>query len=299
MSNPYSQWIRDFEGWMTQGKRIVPGGVAVPRPAVEAMPAPGGVLLFSAHPDDECIVGGLPLRLGREADLAVTNIAVTLGSNRERRAGRWDELRNACGFLGWGVQRAAPGGLEKISPKGREEDPANWANAVMVIRDLLARCQPRVVFIPHLADWNGTHIGVHQLVMEALAGLPPAFECILVETEFWAAMDTPNLMVESSPADVADLVAAVSLHVGEVRRNPYHLTLPAWMQDNVRRGGEIVGGQGGAAPDFTFCTLYRVRHWKQGGVRVLPIPGRAVDKGQSLRAWWAELTMAATKSTLV
>ena len=48
-------------------------------------------------------------------------------------------------------------------------------------------------------------------------------------------------------------------------RNPYHLLVPAWMQDNVRRGGELVGGQGGAAPDFTFCTLYRLRRWRDGG----------------------------------
>jgi hypothetical protein len=68
-------------------------------------------------------------------------------------------------------------------------------------------------------------------------------------------------MVEVSAADLADLIAALTFHVGEVRRNPYHLTLPAWMVDNVRRGGEVVGGQGGAAPDFTFATLYRLRRW--------------------------------------
>ena len=88
--------------------------------------------------------------------------------------------------------------------------------------------------------------------------------CLTVETEFWGAMDTPNLMVESSAADVADLVAALSLHVGEVARNAYHLRLPAWMIDNVRRGAELVGGQGGTAPDFAFATLYRLRRWEKG-----------------------------------
>jgi len=88
--------------------------------------------------------------------------------------------------------------------------------------------------------------------------------CQVVETEFWGAMDAPNLMVESSAADVADLVAALSLHVGEVARNPYHLRLPAWMMDNVRRGAELVGGQGGTAPRFAFATLYRLRRWENG-----------------------------------
>jgi hypothetical protein len=86
----------------------------------------------------------------------------------------------------------------------------------------------------------------------------------VVETEFWGAMATPNLMVESSSLDLGDLVAATSFHVEEVKRNPYHLLLPAWMQDNVRRGGELVGGQGAAAPDFKFATIYRLRAWENG-----------------------------------
>ena len=36
------------------------------------------------------------------------------------------------------------------------------------------------------------------------------------------------------------------------------------MMDNVRRGAELVGGQGGAAPDFAFAALYRLRKWSQG-----------------------------------
>ena len=71
-------------------------------------------------------------------------------------------------------------------------------------------------------------------------------------------MTDPNLMVEISAEDLADMITAMTFHVGEVTRNPYHLLLPAWMMDNVRRGGEVVGGQGGAAPDFTFAVLYRL-----------------------------------------
>lgn len=33
------------------------------------------------------------------------------------------------------------------------------------------------------------------------------------------------------------------------------------MMDNVRRGAELVGGQGGAAPAFLFAQLFRLRHW--------------------------------------
>ena len=59
------------------------------------------------------------------------------------------------------------------------------------------------------------------------------------------------------------MIAATTFHVGEVKRSPYHLVLPAWMMDNVRRGCELVGGQGGAAPQFTFAALYWLRKWRQ------------------------------------
>jgi hypothetical protein len=36
------------------------------------------------------------------------------------------------------------------------------------------------------------------------------------------------------------------------------------MMDNVRRGSEVACGQGGAAPDFTFAVLYRLRKWSKG-----------------------------------
>ena len=76
-------------------------------------------------------------------------------------------------------------------------------------------------------------------------------------------MPAPNVMIESSTHDVGELVTALTFHVGEVERNPYHMTLPAWMIDNVRRA-EIVGNQGGATPSFVYATLYRIGKWSGG-----------------------------------
>jgi N-acetylglucosamine malate deacetylase 1 len=75
------------------------------------------------------------------------------------------------------------------------------------------------------------------------------------------------------------MMTALSFHVGEVERNPYHLLLPAWMQDNVRRGGEVVGGQGGPAPAFDFATLYRLGRWQGGHLDPLTGPGRLLAAG--------------------
>jgi len=259
MSHPYLPFVETLASAMDSGKALPCGGF--PSIATGSDPGAPRVLIFAPHPDDECITGALPLRLLRERKARVGVVAVTQGSNAARQAPRLAELRAACGFLGWDLITTQEGGLLKITPKARETESALWAKAVAIIADILGRERPHVVFFPHDRDQNQTHIGTHLLVMDALKSLGPRFHCTVVETEFWAANTEPNLMVESTSAHVADLVAAISFHVGEVSRNPYHLTLPSWMADNVRRGGELVGGQGGAAPDFHFATLYRLRAW--------------------------------------
>ncbi|MCX8157656.1 MAG: PIG-L family deacetylase [Verrucomicrobiae bacterium] len=261
MSTPYHQLVANLARLIHEAKTYPLGGFAPLPPPAPAPNAPKA-LIFSPHPDDEVIIGGLALRLLRESGWRIINVAVTQGSNKARQAARWEELKQCCAHIGFELLQTAPHGLEKINPRTRAQDPRHWQQCVAVIVQILQREQPRVIFFPHDADWNSTHIGVHHLVVDALRSLP-AFTCEIVETEYWAPMASPNLMVEISPTDLGDLIAALTFHVGEVQRNPYHLSLPAWMMDNVRRGGEVVGGQGGAAPPFTFATLYRVRTWRE------------------------------------
>lgn len=258
--NPYLHFVSEYARFAKAGKTWPLGGF--PRCArPDIAPDAPVALIFSPHPDDEAIIGGLALRLLREAKWNVINVAVTQGSNKARQAGRWDELQACCDCIGFGLVQTLPGGLEKVNVKARENDPAHWAASVKTIADILAKHRPQAIFFPHDTDWNSSHIGTHHLVLDALRTLPPDFRTVAVETEFWGAMASPNLMVEISTQDLADLITALTFHVGEVQRNPYHLTLPAWMVDNVRRGGELVGGQGGAVPDFSFATLYRLRKW--------------------------------------
>ena len=258
--NPYRRFVAEFAESVKKGKQLPLGGF--PLPERRGSPSSAGkVLIFAPHPDDEVIIGGLPLRLLRERQMNVINVAVTQGSNRSRQAERWRELTNCCDYIGFGLVATKENGLEGINLKTRSTNSKDWHASVERILAVLSEHRPRVIFYPHVRDWNSSHIGTHYLVLDALEKLGPAFSCIAVETEFWGAMDNPNLMVESSEEDVADLIAALSFHVGEVRRNPYHLRMPAWLMDNVRRGGELVGGQGGAAPEFTFATLYRIQRW--------------------------------------
>ena len=279
--NPYKKFVSDCAHVIEKAKSLPLGGFKpAARPDV-AHDAPKA-LFFAPHPDDETIVGGMAVRIMREARMNLINVAVTQGSKKERQLERYKELENACHYIGYGLIPTAPNGLERINPKTRASDPAYWSQCVKIIHTILQNNQPKVILFPHEHDWNGTHIGTHFLVMDALKQMPIGFECYLVETEFWGQMTDPNLMVEINADDLADMIAATTFHVGEVKRNPYHLLLPAWMLDNVRRGSELVGGQGGAAPDFTFAVLCRLRKWSQGRVTKLFEGGKQISRSSNV-----------------
>jgi LmbE family N-acetylglucosaminyl deacetylase len=257
--NPYQSYVDTIRNATREARAITPQRQELP-----IAESASRCLIFAPHPDDECIIGALPLRLMREAGYQIVNVPVTFGSNPERQVARSSELADACAYLGWAIDRE-PAGVVAMDVAG----------VVAVLR----RWQPQIIVFPHDDDWNVRHISTHHLVVEALAQMGKDFDCLTLESEFWGAMDTPNLVVALDATMVADLVAATALHVEEVARNPYHLMLPAWMQDNVRRGGELVGGQGAAAPDFDFATLYRLRRWTQGGFASVLTQGTQIPLG--------------------
>ncbi len=288
-ANLYQWFIQDYTRMLKRGAGLPLGGQPAPQRAPLPPSAPKA-LIFSPHPDDEVIIGGLPLRLRRQAQMNVINVAVTQGSNKARQAERLNELVACCNYIGFGLVQTAENGLERINAASRANDPAPWAGSVERIAAIIREHQPRIVFFPHDDDWNSTHIGTYHLVVDALRTLGGEFSCYTVETEFWGAMDTPNLMVESSEQDVTDLLTALSFHAGEVRRNPYHIRLPAWMIDNVRRGGELVGGQGGAAPAFDFATLYRLRRWHDGAFQDVLDHGRFLSASENAGTLFPQIT---------
>jgi LmbE family N-acetylglucosaminyl deacetylase len=248
MKNPYIDFVEAFR---TARLSVMDAPSPQKTPVVESERK---VLLFSPHPDDEIVTGLLPLRLMREAGAQIINVPVTFGSNPLRRAARAEELKAACGYLGF----------QTLEETGRLPQRGFQNLEKETIVELLIAFRPVAIFVPHAEDWNSRHESTHHLVMNALSAMPAEFSCFVVETEFWRPMKNPNWMVEADTPMLADLIAALALHAGEVARNPYHLSLPAWMMDNVRRGGEVVLGQGGTPPAFAFATLYRLRRWADG-----------------------------------
>ena len=98
--NPYPNFVAEYARLARAGKDYPLGGFP-PCARPEIAPDAPNVLIFSPHPDDEVIIGGLALRLLREARWRVSNVAVTLGSKRERQSERLAELQACCECIGF------------------------------------------------------------------------------------------------------------------------------------------------------------------------------------------------------
>ena len=261
---------------------------ANPRRALD--PSAPLCVIVSPHPDDECIGGGLPLRLMQESGWRVVAIAVTHGSNPDRQLARAEELSAACARIGFESMLLAERGLNRVTPEARAADPAHWAHCVNRLAEKLAALKPTLVLCPHALDAQRTHIGTHHLTLDALAVVSanlPGFAATLAFTEYWSTMTHANLLVELTAAHVGDMVSALACHVGEVSRNPFHLTVPSWLIDNVRRGGEIVGTSGGNVPDYTFAAIYNVMKWRDGALQPVQQSGQMIDRNSRCADYFA------------
>ena len=232
-------------------------------------------LILAPHPDDESIIGLLPLRLREECGFQIWVVPVTLGRREDRRAARVKELRAACRALGFHLR----------IPMAIAAGVASMKELIAVLDDL----RPSVVFLPHAKDGHATHRASHWMGVSAMdVARQKSFH--VVETEYWHPLERPNLMVAASPAQLKLLRRALACHQGEVARNDYAARLPAWMSDNVRRGAELVGGKGAVAPKLAYATLYRARTRAGEKWRAAFRGGRIVESSADLRALAAAWT---------
>ena len=200
------------------------------------------IMILSPHPDDESITSSLPLRLMHENNAHIINVAVTLGSKKERQKERSAELEKACAILEF----------ENVYLS------ENWTTKTKELKSLIQKYQPDLIMAPHLKDFHPTHIKTGELIKKALP-TSKSTPTLILWSEFWGALPKPNLLVEVPEEILALQMKALAEHKGEVARNPYHLRLPAWMMENVRRGSELIAGKGAEAPRMPFGVLYQLQ----------------------------------------
>ena len=216
------------------------------------------ILIISPHPDDECLMGSYALRLKEEFNAKIYVLPFTFGSNKERQAARKQELLAAVKVLGF-----------ELVERGKLKDsfsPYVLNELVTVMKTL----DPHVIFSPHEEDGHPVHQKAYQQTRDALQilqnpsslnqqtiqGTGEQQKKVWVQTEFWRDLKSPNLLVPLSSAHVIKIGEALQCHAGEVERNPYHLRLPAWYQDQVRKGSERVGGAGAPSVEAVFGQVF-------------------------------------------
>lgn len=208
------------------------------------------ILILPPHPDDECLMAGLPLRAHEEWGSEVSVLPFGFGSKPERRAERLSELTHAVAKLGF---RLIPGsadspGLPELSATG--------------LAEILKREEPDALILPHPDDGHETHRRCARLGREVAAIYAAASgrRLELFETGYWQDLPDPDVIVPLGSGQVIQMGEALLEHSGEISRNPYHLSLPAHLIDQARKGSERVGGSGSRPdPATVFASLYRRR----------------------------------------
>jgi LmbE family N-acetylglucosaminyl deacetylase len=267
----FRTWLRYVEQFsdLYKGGRDLPGGVTSGGDsALQTLPMREGrhaVVICSSHPDDEALSGALPLRLKRE-DTRILNLAMTLGSNPARQKKRKAELAASCRVLGFDCQLVhEPLGFSNLAHASATNDAPARQERIEILTSHFNREMPDLILFPHAHDGHPVHEEVHRL---ALAAARQHSEIknrrvLLAETEYWHPLTEPNLLLGLAPVTIARLITALLCHQGEIDRNPYHLSLPARLLDNVRRGVEIMR-YGKRGPQFPFAEIYRLL-WLESG----------------------------------
>jgi LmbE family N-acetylglucosaminyl deacetylase len=226
------------------------------------------VLILAPHPDDECLMAPYALRLLLENKANVHAAVVTLGSNTARQTERQIEFQNACHVMNFTSHILS----------------SEWDKKAEEVKSIIQREQINFIVSPHLHDHHPAHIKTGELARKIMKEI--SFEGIYLESEFWGELTQPNLMIEVTKEAFELSFEALTRHVGEVSRNPYHLRLASNLVNNVRRGAEKVSILGSASPTFAFGVLYQAHQVQLGVLRTLPhqILDSAADLGDILDA---------------
>ena len=200
------------------------------------------VVILAPHPDDECLMAGAALRMQEEWNAQVTVVPYSYGSDPGRRTARAQELKDALGVLGFDLYDPRKNTkLDKITE--------------IEFLEAMKKLKPEIIFSPHARDFHPAHIAAHDTVALFLSQTTGRLP-IWIQTEYWQALESPNVFVPLRPDQVIRIGEALMKHVGEVSRNPYHLRLPAWYIDQARRAQEIIPSP--SAAQFIFGQLFRI-----------------------------------------
>ena len=264
----WQTYVEQYQELYESGLHLHVSGFPDDTPESQTLPMHAGrhdIIICAPHPDDETLNGALPLRLKRK-DTRILNLAMTLGSNPIRQKERKAELAAACKLLGFDCQLVQePLGFTNLARDGEENTVAVRQQHIDILVRHFNRELPALILFPHARDGHPVHREVHRLVLAAARQHTQSEnrQVLLAETEFWHPMAEPNLLLGLAPEIITRLIIGLLCHRGEIARNPYHVSLPARLMDNVRRGREIMRSGERKSPG-PFAEIYRLSRLDRG-----------------------------------
>ena len=193
------------------------------------------VLHLSPHPDDEAIGAGATLLALRAAGHRVINAACGLG-RPDQVARREAELREAC----------ARAGFELVIPDP-SLDLAAWVAARVVQDDVDVVASPS----PH--DGHPAHEAVGRAARAGIERSGGGARWWM--WGLWAELPLPTLVSEFGETGLADALAVLAAHAGELDRNDYAALVRARAVANRVLGAERVFGFGSPRLDGPYAEL--------------------------------------------
>ncbi len=190
------------------------------------------ILIIPPHPDDECLMASLALRLRELSEknqqpIQVQVLPYSFGSNPDRVQARQIELKNACSHLKFEL-------IEGVA--------SNSAHFIHILNQV----RPDLIITSCETDRHATHIQTAKQVQQVIFEIQKSTPDYLVHvaySEFWGQLSEPNLIVPLNQNQVELIFQALTRHKGEVARSPYHLTLPGFFMDQARRAEALSFGQ--------------------------------------------------------
>lgn len=232
------------------------------------------ILQLSPHPDDEAIGAGATLLALRAAGHRVVNVACGLG-RPDQAARREAELREACARAGFELAIVDPA-----------LDLAAWV-AARVVADGVD-----VVVSPSPHDGHPAHEAVARAARAGIERGGGGARWWM--WGLWADLPLPTLVTEFGEARLADALAMLTAHAGELERNDYAALVRCRATANRVLGAERAFGFGSAGLDGPYVELLtelgvRDGRWTAYEPRRLdaasPLLGRP---GERALTWWLD-----------
>jgi len=244
-SDYVNQWVELYLKALSHDAKSAVGTVATE--SFAALPLQSQrILVVAPHPDDECLMAGVALRAQKECGAQIGVVAYSFGSDPLRKGPRKQEFKEALQVLGFSeVSREALGLVVD----------QEWSE--LELQKALEFFNPDSVLVPARTDRHPTHVRASMRSWAAVRAHVARTQTPIdmLETEYWGQIEAPNLLIPLGVEQVKQMGQALLAHQGEVSRNPYHLSLLAFLMDQQRRGAEVVSGFGRSIEPAIFAQI--------------------------------------------